>query len=123
MIERGIRISTIGVSMQQKVQVSAQYLEAIRMEAGGDQDDDIDLCCQSPKRTLRTDCGKVVLRSAVRLSSLAASVNVRPNPNGFSRFHLRNDLSLNVYFQSSHLDTLKSHVLDVAVSSQVSWHH
>lgn len=49
------------MSMQQKVQMSAQYLEAIRMEAGGDQDDDIDSCCQSPKRSLRTDCGKVVL--------------------------------------------------------------
>ena len=58
MVERGIRISALGVSMQYKVQVNAQYLEAIRMEAGGDQDDDIDLCCQSPKRTLRTDCGK-----------------------------------------------------------------
>jgi hypothetical protein len=46
--------------MQHKVRVSVQYLEAIRMEAGGDQDDDIDLCCQSPKGTLRTDCGKEV---------------------------------------------------------------
>jgi len=64
--------------MQHKVQVSVQYLEAIRMEAGGDQDDDIDLCCQSPKGTLRTDCGKRSSRSAIRLSFLAASVTVRP---------------------------------------------
>ena len=81
MVERGIRISALGVSMQHKVQVNAQYLEAIRMEAGGDQDDDIDLCCQSPKRTLRTGCGKVLdPQTAVRLSSLAASVTVRPKP-------------------------------------------
>ena len=79
MVERGIRISALGVSMQHKVQVNVKYLEAIRMEAGGDQDDDIDLCCQSPKRTLRTGCGKES-RSAVRLSSLAASVTVRPKP-------------------------------------------
>jgi hypothetical protein len=50
--ERGIRISALGVSMQHKVQVSVQYLEAIRMEAGGDQDDDIDLLLSVTKENV-----------------------------------------------------------------------
>src|SRR5271154_5435177 len=39
--------------MQHKVQVNAQYLEAIRMEAGGDQDDDIDLCLSVTKENVK----------------------------------------------------------------------
>jgi hypothetical protein len=50
--ERGIRISALGVSMRHKVQVSVQYLEAIRMEAGGDQDDDIDLLLSVTKENV-----------------------------------------------------------------------
>jgi hypothetical protein len=38
--------------MPHKVQVSVQYLEAIRMEAGGDQDDDIDLLLSVTKENV-----------------------------------------------------------------------
>jgi hypothetical protein len=105
------------VSIQQKVQVSAQYLEAIRMEAGGDQDDDIDLCCQSPKRALRTDCGKEVLdpQSGCHLWPLR-SPYIQLNA-----FISATACVFEFLLPRAAILILQSHVLDIAVSSQVSW--